>query len=160
MKEKYTEHEPFLSRAIELAETNIPTGGGPFGAVIVKDGKIIAEGWNSVTAKNDPTAHAEVEAIRKATSQLQSWQLEGCTLYSSCEPCPMCLGAIYWAGIEAVYFASTRYDAEKAGFSDALIYREIDTPFQNRQLPTINLKTPNTGQEFDAWRDFEGKVTY
>lgn len=160
MKEKYAEHYPYLSRAIELAKANIQKGGGPFGAVIARNGQIIAEGTNSVTVKNDPTAHAEIEAIRQATGELKNWQLDDCILYSSCEPCPMCLGATYWAGIKEVYFASTRDDAEKAGFSDALIYREIDTPIQNRQLPTINLKTENTGTEFEAWHDFDSKITY
>lgn len=160
MKEDYAEHIPFLNRSVELAVANVEKGGGPFGAVIVRDGQIIAESANQVVNNNDPTAHAEIEAIRQASRLLSSFSLEGCTLYSSCEPCPMCLGAIYWAGIDRVFFASDRYDAEKAGFSDALIYREMVKPHESRQLPAVNLRTTRAGDEFKAWDDFEQKTTY
>lgn len=160
MKKEYADPAVYLSRAVALAVENVRTGGGPFGAVIVKDGQIIAEATNQVVQKNDPTAHAEVEAIRRAAAQLEDFQLEGCRIYASCEPCPMCLGAIYWAGLEAVYFASTRHDAENAGFGDAMIYREMDTPLNRRRLPTIQLKTQNAGAEFQAWDEKDDRVDY
>lgn len=160
MKNELNNHKKFLSVAIELAIENTDGDGGPFGAVIVKDGVVISTGVNQVTGNSDPTAHAEVQAIRAATKKLNHFQLEGCVLYSSCEPCPMCLGAIYWAGIDKVYFASNRHDAEEAGFSDALIYREISLPIEKRELPTFNLKTDKAGEEFKAWNNKENKITY
>jgi len=160
MKNESNSHKKFLSEAIKLALDNANSDGGPFGAIIVKNGEILASGVNQVTGNNDPTAHAEVQAIRTATMKLSNFQLEGCVLYSSCEPCPMCLGAIYWAGIDKVYFASNRHDAEEAGFSDALIYREISLPIEKRELPTINLKTDNTGEEFKTWNNKKDKITY
>lgn len=150
----------FLTDAIELAVKNVKNNGGPFGAIIVRDGEIIAEASNQVLQKNDPTAHAEVEAIRKAALKTGHYDLSGCTLYSSCEPCPMCLGAIYWAGIETVYFASTRYDAAKAGFSDAMIYEELEKPIEFRQLPTIRLQTDNAGTEFLTWEQNDERILY
>jgi guanine deaminase len=160
MKEKLHNHSDFLSLAVSLAHKNVALDGGPFGAVVVRNGEIIAEGTNHVTQKNDPTAHAEVEAIRAATQKLGHFQLKGCILYSSCEPCPMCLGAIYWAGIDRVYFASNRNDAEMAGFSDALIYNELGRDIEHRRMPTINLRTENTGIEFKAWAERDDKITY
>ena len=160
MKNELHNHKKFLSDAIMLAVDNANDDGGPFGAVIVKDGEVVSTGVNQVTGNSDPTAHAEVQAIRSATKKLNHFQLKGCVLYSSCEPCPMCLGAIYWAGIEKVYFASNRHDAEEAGFSDALIYREISLPIEDRELPTFNLRTENVGEEFKAWNNKENKITY
>jgi guanine deaminase len=151
----------FLKRAVELARENIDTGkGGPFGAVIVKDGKIIAEGSNHVTSDNDPTAHAEVVAIRKACHELNSFQLDGCEIYCSCEPCPMCLGAIYWARPEAVYFASGKDDASSAGFDDSFIYEEILLPHQNRKIPTSFHKLPEAIVVFKLWTEKEDKTEY
>lgn len=160
MKNESNKHKKYLSDAINLAIDNANKDGGPFGAIIVKDEQIIAIGVNQVTNHNDPTAHAEVQAIRSATQKLNHFQLQDCVLYSSCEPCPMCLGAIYWAGIKKVYFASSRHDAEKAGFSDALIYREISLPIEDRKLPTINLRTDNSGEEFKTWNEKDNKTTY
>ena len=160
MKNKSINHPKYLNLAIKLAVDNTDNDGGPFGAVIVKDGEVISSGVNQVTGNSDPTAHAEVQAIRSATKKFKHFQLKGCVLYSSCEPCPMCLGAIYWAGIEKVYFASNRHDAEEAGFSDALIYREISLPIEKRELPTFNLKTENAGAEFKAWNNKDNKITY
>ena len=134
------DHSYFLKRAIQLAEEGMDKGqGGPFGAVIVKDGEIIAEANNKVTASNDPTAHAEVVAIRKACEKLQDFQLENCILYTSCEPCPMCLGAIYWARPKKVYYALTREDAAKIGFDDQFIYDEIALKMDDRKIPFENL---------------------
>src|SRR6202046_5372866 len=132
--------DTFMARALALSLENVRSGrGGPFGAVIVGGGKIMAEGVNSVTATNDPTAHAEMVAIREACRKLQSFELPECEIYTSCEPCPMCLGAIYWARPARVYFASTAADAAKAGFDDSLIYQEIQRPHLHRQIPTIQL---------------------
>ena len=149
-----------LQRTIDLASEGIRKGNGPFGAVIVKDGKIIAEASNSVVLSNDPTAHAEVLAIRKAAEILTSHDLSDCTLFSSCEPCPMCLGAIYWAGIKNVIYASDRLEAAKAGFNDNFIYDEITLAPSERSISFIH--RPNAGGEivFKKWNDFEGKVQY
>ena len=125
-----------MRRAIALSEESVKQGGGPFGAVIAKDGEIIAEASNSVTIDNDPTAHAEVNCIRKATRRLGSFDLAGCEIYTSCEPCPMCLGAIYWAHLSHLYFAGTKTDAAEAGFDDAFIYQELPLPISERHLPT------------------------
>jgi len=131
-------NEQFMTEAIRLAVENVTSGnGGPFGAVVVKDGKIIGKGVNVVTASNDPTAHAEVSAIRNACSALGSFQLEGCEIYSSCEPCPMCLGAIYWARPARLYFAGTKRDAANVGFDDSFIYEEINQPFEKRKIQTV-----------------------
>jgi len=160
MKKKSDQHEAYLAKAISLAENNVEKGGGPFGAVIVKDGQIIASGVNRVSHKHDPTAHAEIEAIRQATEIMGDYELKGCTLYSSCEPCPMCLGAIYWARLEGLYFASTREDAQLAGFSDADIYEELDRKPNERLLPTFQIKPLNTGEEFIAWDNYSDRITY
>jgi tRNA(Arg) A34 adenosine deaminase TadA len=152
---------PFMSRAIELAIENVRSGrGGPFGSVVVKDGEIIAEGANSVTANNDPTAHAEVVAIRAACARLRAFELKGCDLYSSCEPCPMCLGAIYWARPRRVYFGSTAADATQAGFDDSFIYGEIARPFSGRRIPMEQMMGEEALETFRAWERQANKVPY
>jgi len=149
-----------MSRAIELAIENVRSGGGPFGAVVVKEGKIIAEGANSVTATNDPTAHAEVVAIRRACATLGAFELVECEIYTSCEPCPMCLGAIYWARPARVYFGSTAADASKAGFDDSLIYSEIARPYTNRKIPMQQLMASEAFEAFRAWQRQPNKIPY
>ncbi len=151
----------FIRKAIELAQRGIDSdAGGPFGAVIVKDGEIISEGWNEVTSQNDPTAHAEVVAIRKACARLDSFQLEGCILYSSCEPCPMCLGAIYWARPDKLIFAGTRQDASKAGFDDQFIYNEISREINERSIETENLLRDEAAVVFAKWLEKANRVKY
>lgn len=151
----------FLKMAIELAAENVKTGkGGPFGAVIVKNGEVIATGVNLVTNNNDPTAHAEITAIREATSKLNNFQLDGCTLYSSCEPCPMCLGAIYWARPERIVFASSKNDAADVGFDDAFIYDEIALPIEERKLKTSFIKPENYLLPFNLWKLSDKKEEY
>ncbi len=155
-----TEQEKFMQRAIELSIKSVESGGGPFGAVIVKDGKIIAEASNSVTKDNDPTAHAEINAIRQACQQLGTFDLSGCEIYTSCEPCPMCLGAIYWARLDKIYYANTRHDAAKIGFSDEFIYEEIEKPPHLRKIPTIQLMRDQALKAFKAWEEKEDKIEY
>ena len=150
----------FLTRAIEIASECISEGGGPFGAVIVKDDKIIAEAYNRVVLSNDPTAHAEILAIRQASSVLKSHELKDCTLFTSCEPCPMCLGAIYWAGISKVIYACDRTDAERAGFSDKLIYEEIMMDPSNRKISFIRLTDCGEKEVFRKWDELENKIRY
>lgn len=151
----------FMQEAIRLAVENVQNGtGGPFGAVIVKEGKIIAACGNTVTPDNDPTAHAEVNAIRQACRELSAYQLDGCEIYCSCEPCPMCLGAIYWARPARVYYASTKEDAAKAGFDDSFIYREIALPEPQRSIPFLNEPETGTGEEFRLWETKADKVEY
>lgn len=153
--------ENFMRRAIELARTGIDNKfGGPFGAVVVKDGEIIAEGWNEVTSKNDPTAHAEVNAIRKACTVLNDFQLTGCTIYTSCEPCPMCLGAIYWARPEKMFYACTREDAAAIGFDDQFIYDEIGRDLEERRIKTVNLLRIEGLGVFKMWESMPQKVEY
>jgi tRNA(Arg) A34 adenosine deaminase TadA len=155
----YNEH--FLIRAIELANANIKNGtGGPFGAVVVKDGKIIAESGNTVTCDNDPTAHAEVNVIRAACKALGTFQLDGCQLYASCEPCPMCLGAIYWAHLDVVYYAATQQDAACGGFDDAFIYDEINKSAAGRKIPFIGKVMPKGKEVFKNWLQSEIKINY
>ncbi|WP_037317341.1 nucleoside deaminase [Salegentibacter sp. Hel_I_6] len=155
------DHSYFLKRAIQLAEEGMDKGhGGPFGAVIVKDGEIIAEANNKVTASNDPTAHAEVVAIRKACEKLQDFQLENCILYTSCEPCPMCLGAIYWARPEKVYYALTREDAAKIGFDDQFIYDEIALKMGDRKIPFENLMREEGLPVFQKWEAKGDRIDY
>ena len=149
-----------MQRAIDLSDESVKTGGGPFGAVIVKAGKIIAEASNSVTKENDPTGHAEINAIRKAASLLKDFDLEGCEIYSSCEPCPMCLGAIYWAHLDRLYFANTQADAAEIGFDDQFIYEEIEKPFVQRKLKTAQLMRDNALKVFSNWKNFEEKIEY
>lgn len=151
----------FMARAIQISIENVRSGrGGPFGAVVVRDGKIIAEAANSVTACNDPTAHAEILAIREACAKLQHFELRGCELYASCEPCPMCLGAIYWARPERVYYANTAEDAAKIGFDDSLIYREIQRPHAERKIPMIQMMRHPALEAFSAWIAMPNKTPY
>lgn len=150
----------FLKEAIQLAKENIRSGkGGPFGALIVKDGKIIASGTNLVTSTNDPTAHAEITAIRNACNVISHFQLDDCIIYSSCEPCPMCLGAIYWARPARLVFAATRHDAADSGFDDSLIYNEISLPGNNRKIPSECIPLPETKELFDEWEKID-KIDY
>jgi tRNA(Arg) A34 adenosine deaminase TadA len=151
----------FMEQAIALATENVASGhGGPFGAVIVKDGKVIATGVNRVTAANDPTAHAEVTAIRNACEALATFRLEGCEVYTSCEPCPMCLAAIYWARCKGIYYGCTAADAAKAGFDDAFLYEEMKKPMGERSLPSVNLCPEDAWQAFAAWMESPMKVEY
>jgi guanine deaminase len=154
-------NEIFMKEAILLAEENNITGnGGPFGAVIVKDGKIIARGHNEVTSTNDPTAHAEIVAIRNACRELGTFQLDGCEIYASCEPCPMCLGAIYWARPSKIYFAATREDAAMAGFDDSLIYKEISLDHTIRIIPCEQILHSESLKVFHAWNENGKKIPY
>lgn len=150
----------FMEMAAKLAEENVLRGGGPFGAVIVRDGKVIAKGVNTVTLTNDPTAHAEVNAIRNACSEGQTFSLKGCTIYSSCEPCPMCLSAIYWAGISRLYYGNTQEDADKINFSDKFIYQELDKPKTNRMIPAIHIADSTAIRAFEMWTAKEDKILY
>jgi guanine deaminase len=150
----------FLDRAIELAKTNVDLKSGPFGALIVKDGEIVAEGANQVTFLNDPTAHAEVQAIREACKKLATFNLSGCELYSSCEPCPMCFASIYWAHIDKVYYAANKNDAAKAGFDDAFIYREIGIDHAKRKIPFIEMAHELKLVPFEKWDQLEDKIDY
>lgn len=151
----------FMQRAIELAVENVRSGrGGPFGAVVVKDGRIIAEGTNLVTSTNDPTAHAEVVAIRAACAALKSFQLEGCEIYSSCEPCPMCLGAIFWARPARVFYGCTAADAAAAGFDDSFIYQQTSLPPDQRRIPMISLMREEAQAAFRAWEEKPDKIPY
>jgi guanine deaminase len=151
----------YLQQAIELAEENVRTGkGGPFGAIVVKNDEIIAQGTNTVTLSNDPTAHAEIAAIRKACEVLGSFQLEDCTLYSSCEPCPMCLGAIYWTRLKRLVFAADKQQAEKAGFDDAFIYKEILLPLHQRSWKTEHTSLQEDNLPFDLWVNSNTKIEY
>lgn len=151
----------FMLEAIRLSEQGMMANdGGPFGCVVVKDGKIVGKGWNKVTSTNDPTAHAEVTAIRDACAQLQTFQLEGCEIYTSCEPCPMCMGAIYWARPARVFYANTRYDAANIGFDDSMIYEELALPMQERKLILENLCRDEAMQVFNAWAAKQDKITY
>ena len=152
--------EFFMKAAIELSVKNIDENGGPFGAVIVKNGEIIAHGVNRVTANNDPTAHAEVNAIREASKKLGTFDLSGCTIYSSCEPCPMCLGAIYWAHLDKLYYANTKQDAMAIGFDDSFIYDELDLPKEKRKIPTIQILNKEALEAFNKWRLNDNKIEY
>lgn len=152
--------EDFMKMAINLSLENIDAGGGPFGAVIVKNNKVIAASGNSVTNDNDPTAHAEVNAIRKAAKVLGNFDLSGCEIYSSCEPCPMCLGAIYWARIDKLYFANTKKDADAIGFSDNFIYEELDKPYNERNMKIETLMRDEAQVAFIKWMNSENKTEY
>lgn len=153
-------NEKYMQMAIDLAVENVKNGGGPFGAVIVKDGKVLATGVNRVTTNNDPTAHAEVTAIRNACSKLSTFDLEGSSIYSSCEPCPMCLGAIYWAHISHLYCGGTKDDAEAINFGDAFIYRELAKPYADRQLNPHFIMHEEALAPFRAWTLKDDKVEY
>lgn len=151
----------FIKRAIELSKKGMDNNaGGPFGALVVKNGEIIAEGYNKVTSSNDPTAHAEVVAIREACEKLNSFQLEDCVIYTSCEPCPMCLGAIYWARPKAVFYACTKEDAAEIGFDDQFIYEEIETDIGNRKIKFINLNREEGKEVFKNWEAKESRTDY
>jgi len=153
--------DDFMRRAIALSREKMDAGaGGPFGAVIVADGRIIAEGWNQVTSANDPTAHAEIVAIRAACAALDRFSLEGCEIYASCEPCPMCLAAIYWARLDRIYFANDRNDAARIGFDDDAIYREVALPIAARSIPTARLLPAEGRAALDAWEQKTDKVRY
>lgn len=154
-------HEKMLRHAIALAARNVNSGhGGPFGAVVTKGGEILAEGVNRVTATHDPTAHAEVMAVREACAKLRSHQLAGCVVYASCEPCPMCMAAIYWARADAVYFAATKEDAAGAGFDDSFIYSELGQAPESRVLPCRRIALTAAGQPFALWDNHSGKIPY
>ena len=151
----------FMREAIRLSVEKMQAGhGGPFGAVIVKDGEIIARGFNQVTSTNDPTCHAEVDAIRKACAALGTFQLDDCDLYTSCEPCPMCLGAIYWARPRRVFYGNTKQDAAAIGFDDQFIYEELEKPLDARQLPMRELLREEALAGFRAWQTKAGRVDY
>eukprot|EP01138_Halocafeteria_seosinensis_P012241 gb/GECG01012509.1/.p1 GENE.gb/GECG01012509.1/~~gb/GECG01012509.1/.p1 ORF type:complete len:158 (+),score=24.03 gb/GECG01012509.1/:1-474(+) len=153
--------EEYLNDAIQLATENVKNDGGPFGAVIIdQEGNVVGQSGNRVTASCDPTAHAEVMAIRDACQKRQNFMLDDCVLYSSCEPCPMCLGAIYWARIRKVYYAATRHEAADAGFSDEFIYQELEKPIPDRKLPQEHLSSPSADSPFTLWKKLEAKVEY
>lgn len=155
------EQRKFMQMAVDLARENIENGqGGPFGAVIVKDGKVVGQGANKVTTINDPTAHAEVMAIRNACKALGSFQLDGCDIYSSCEPCPMCLGAIYWARPDNLYFACTREDAANVGFDDSYIYKQLSLPMEKRKIRTSHFMRDESMKVFDIWNGMTDKIEY
>jgi guanine deaminase len=152
---------PFMARAIQLAIENVHSGrGGPFGAVIARNGEMIAEGANQVTATKDPTAHAEVNAIRAACAKLGVFELQDCEIYTSCEPCPMCLGAIYWARLSRIYFASVAADAARVGFDDSLIYREMAKPHSQRAIPMVQMMRQEALAAFRAWEEKPNKIVY
>ncbi len=153
-------HEEFMREAIRLSIQNVNENGGPFGAVIVKNGEIIATGVNRVTSNNDPTAHAEVNAIREASKKLGTFDLQGCEIYSSCEPCPMCLGAIYWARLDKLYFANTKQDAKEIDFDDSFIYEELELSIENRKIPTTQILREEALEAFNSWRDKTDKIEY
>lgn len=150
----------FMQMAIDASIQNVKNGGGPFGAVIVRNGQVIATGVNRVTANNDPTAHAEVSAIRTACAQLGTFHLQDCVIYTSCEPCPMCLSAIYWSGITRIYYGNTAQDADDIGFSDKFIYDELATPMSQRSIPVQNIMRDEALSAFRAWEEKEDKVEY
>ena len=156
-----SEQMQFMREAIRLSKEGMTNGhGGPFGAVVVKEGKIVGRGFNEVTSTNDPTAHAEVMAIRDACKQLQTFQLEGCEIYTSCEPCPMCMGAIYWARPTKVYYACTREDAAKIGFDDSYIYNELKLDIAERGIPLHNISREEAMIVFEEWDRKENKTEY
>ena len=150
----------FMREAIRLSMNSVETGGGPFGAVIVKDGRIIAGTSNSVTLDNDPTAHAEVNCIRKACKALGTFDLSGCDIYTSCEPCPMCLGAIYWAHLDRIFYANNRKDAAEIDFDDDFIYEEIAKPLDGRKTPVIPILRNEALAVFTAWKEKADKIEY
>ena len=155
------DHEDYMRRAIALSRKEMRAGqGGPFAAIVVKDGEIIGEGWNQVTSHNDPTAHAEVVAIRAACDALKSHSLEGAILYTTCEPCPMCLAAVYWARISAMYYANTTADADSIGFDDGAFYRELTLPPGERSLPQFRVLAQEARAVFDEWAAKDDRVEY
>lgn len=158
---KFTsEDRHFMQMAIDLSIENVANGGGPFGAVIVRNGEVLATGINRVTANNDPTAHAEVSAIREACAKVGNFKLEGCVCYTSCEPCPMCLSALYWAGIGRIVYGNTKDDAKAINFDDSFIYDEIAKPYAQRAIPCQNFMRKEALEGFRAWTEKEDKVCY
>ena len=155
-----TQEEMFMKEAIRMSRESVENGGGPFGAVIVKAGEIIAKASNKVTQDNDPTAHAEVTAIRTAAKKLKTFNLSGCEIYTSCEPCPMCFGAIYWAHLDKLYFAGTKADAKEIGFDDSFIYEEIELPYDKRKIPNIQLLRDEALKAFQDWKEKDDKIEY
>lgn len=156
-----TREEKFMKEAISLSEKSVQDNeGGPFGCIIVKDNKIIGRGHNKVISTNDPTAHAEVIAIREACKNLGTFQLDGCEIYTSCEPCPMCLGAIYWARAQIIYYANTRHDAAEIGFDDSMIYDEIKKDLNKRKIPAINISRKEARKVFKEWSEKKDKERY
>jgi len=154
-------NNPFMARAIQISIDNVVSGnGGPFGAVIVRNGNIVAEGVNRVTSTNDPTAHAEVVAIRAACAKLGTFMLKDCEIYTSCEPCPMCLGAIYWAHLARIYFGNVAADASQIGFDDSFIYRQFAQPFADRSIPMVQLMHEQALAAFRAWQEKPDKISY
>ncbi|QFU17053.1 nucleoside deaminase [Microvirga thermotolerans] len=161
MTENKTEDRRYLARAIALSREHMNNGaGGPFGAVIVRDGRILGEGWNRVTSAKDPTAHAEVVAIRRACEAVGDFSLQGATLYTSCEPCPMCLASAYWARVSRIVYANTREDAAAIGFDDSLIYDEIAKPIPERLIPMDHEPSLEARAVFDAWMEKPDKIAY
>ncbi|MFO7939523.1 MAG: nucleoside deaminase [Bacteroidales bacterium] len=152
--------QKFMKEAILVSMENIQDGGGPFGAVVVKNGEIIARSGNSVTRDNDPTAHAEINAIRAAARALNSFDLSGCVIYSSCEPCPMCLSAVYWARIDRIYYGNNRYDAAEIGFDDNFLYEELRKDLDERSIPIEQLERDEALKTFATWRELEDKIPY
>lgn len=150
----------FMRQAIDLSIENVHNGGGPFGAVIVRDGEVVATGVNNVVPHCDPTAHAEVSAIRKACQRVGDFKLDGCTIYTSCEPCPMCLSAIYWAGIERIFYGNTKQDAEDINFSDKFIYEELALPMTERHVPAVNMMRDEALEAFRDWQNKSDKMEY
>ena len=151
----------FMEQAIDLAYENVQSGnGGPFGAIIVKDNKIISKGTNLVTSTNDPTAHAEVVAIRRACEHLGDFSLKDCTIYTSCEPCPMCLSAIYWARIDKIYYAGTKHDAARIGFDDDFIYKELEKQWKSRSIETDQILNGEVQKVFESWVENDSKIPY
>ena len=149
-----------MLRAISISEESVRNGGGPFGAVIARNGEIVAEGANSVTLMRDPTAHAEIAAIRKACEKTGSFNLSGCEIYTSCEPCPMCLGAIYWAHIDKIFYGANQHDAAAVNFDDSFIYKELALPPRERKKPVENILPQEALAPFNLWREKEDKVAY
>ncbi|MEO8794146.1 MAG: nucleoside deaminase [Daejeonella sp.] len=161
MSKEQQQHQKYMRMAISLSKQNVEQSkGGPFGAVIVKDGKVIAKSANKVTTSNDPTAHAEVSTIRLACKKLKTFDLSGCVIYTSCEPCPMCLGAIYWAHLDVIYYANTKKDAAEIGFDDQFIYDEIDLPMEQRKLPVTQLLRDEAMEAFKLWDSSDMKIDY
>ncbi|RNL54113.1 nucleoside deaminase [Pedobacter jejuensis] len=159
--ENIEQHKEFMQIAVKLSIQNVTEHiGGPFGAVIVKDGKVIAQSANKVTTTNDPTAHAEISAIRLACEELNTFDLNGCTIYTSCEPCPMCLGAIYWSRIKTIYYANTKADAAHIGFDDKFIYEELEKPMEQRTLPIIQLMRDEAIEAFKLWEHSPMRIEY
>ena len=150
----------FMTKAIELSIKSVDSGTGPFGSVIVKDNKIISEGFNIVTSSNDPTSHAEIVAIRNACKSLNNFALNDCDLYTTCEPCPMCLSAIYWARIDRIYYANTRKDAQKIDFSDSMIYEELNKTIKDRKIPMHQMMREEAIKAFELWDKKTDKVKY